>query len=96
MIRLIISTIILFFSLPFSYTSLNRDIGDSTGVTQSRIVNVTDRSLLDDSLLEKLNLGVNLHSLSLNAFNVSFGVESDGFYTKSNYTAWTMVTGHGR
>jgi len=80
---------------PVCYTSTNRDIGDSTGLTQSVMINITDRGLLDNSLLDNLNLGVNLQSLALSAFNVSFGVEGDGFYQKSNYTAWTMVTGHG-
>ena len=81
---------------PVCYTSTKRDIGDSTGVTQTEIRNVTDDNILDDSLLSWLALGLDMRSLPLKGFNVSFGVESDGFYQASNYTAWTMVTGHGR
>jgi hypothetical protein len=81
---------------PVCYTSTNRDIGDSTGLTQSSIFNVTNDRLFDSSLLDWLDLEEDLHSLSLNAFNVSFGVEGDGFYQSSNYTAWTMIAGHGR
>ncbi len=81
---------------PVCYTSTKRDIGDSTGVYQTEIRNVTDDNFLDDSLLDWLSLGLEIRSLSVKSFNVSFGVESDGFYQASNYTAWTIVTGHGR
>ena len=81
---------------PVCYTSTKRDIGDSTGLYQTDIKNLSDYGRLQNSLLEWLSLDFNMHSLSVKSFNISFGVEGDGFYQASNYTAWTMVTGHGR
>ena len=82
---------------PVCYTSTKRDIADSTGLTQSPIGNVSDADrLLDDSLMAWLTLGTDLHAFSVQGLNVTFGVQGDGFYQSSNYTAWTMVTGHGR
>lgn len=80
---------------PVCYTSTKRDIGDSTGMYQTGIRNVTDDEVFENSLLQWLLLDIDMPSLSMNGFNVSFGVEGDGFYKASNYTAWTMVTGHG-
>lgn len=80
---------------PVCYTSTKRDIGDSTGMYQTGIRNVTDDDVFENSLLQWLLLDIDMPSLSMNGFNVSFGVEGDGFYKASNYTAWTMVTGHG-
>lgn len=81
---------------PVCYTSIKRDIADSTGLTQTQIGNVTDEALLDDSLLAWINLGADLHGLSVQGFNLTLGISGDGFYSASNYTAWTMVTGHGK
>lgn len=82
---------------PVCYTSTKRDIGDSTGLYQTELRNVTEGlHTLKNSLLGWLSLGLDERLLSLKGFNVSFGIEGDGFYQGSNYTAWTMVTGHGR
>ena len=80
---------------PVCYTSTQRDIGDSTGLYQTTIRNVSDENL-NNTLLEWLSLNLDTRFLLMKGFNVSFGVEGDGFYQASNYTAWTMVTGHGR
>lgn len=81
---------------PVCYTSTQRDIGDSTGLYQTEIRNVSDDNILDNTLLEWLSLDLDTRFLLMKGFNVSFGVEGDGFYRASNYTAWTLVTGHGR
>lgn len=82
---------------PVCYTSTRRDIGDSTGLYQTDLKNATmTEDYLDNSLLKWLSLGLDVHSLPMKGFNVSFGIQGDGFYSASNYTAWTMVTGHGR
>lgn len=77
---------------PVCYTSTDRDIADSTGLTQTDVRYLTDSSILTDSLIGWLNLS----STFIQGFNLTFGVEGDGFYTASNYTAWTMVTGYGK
>lgn len=82
---------------PVCYTATKRDIADSTGLTQGQIGPVSGASrLLDDSLLAWLMLGADLSALSVQGLNVTFGVQGDGFYQASNYSSWTMVTGHGR
>lgn len=82
---------------PVCYTSTKRDIGDSTGLYQTEIGNVTDDvNFLENSLLGWLSLGLDASLLSMKGFNVSFGAEGDGFYPATNYTAWTMVMGHGK
>jgi len=80
---------------PVCYTSTLRDIGDSTGVLYSALRNV-NMSLLGDNFLNWMFTDKDLHSLPLQSFNVYFGTTGDGFYKASNYTAWTMMIGHGR
>lgn len=80
---------------PVCYTSTLRDIGDSTGVLYSALRNV-NMSLLGDNFLNWMFTDKDLYSLPLQSFNVYFGTTGDGFYKASNYTAWTMMIGHGR
>jgi len=80
---------------PVCYTSTVRDIGDSTGLVYSAVTDM-DISLLANNFLNWMLTDEELESLPGQGFNISFGTTGDGFYKASNYTAWTMMTGHGR
>lgn len=79
---------------PVCYTSTERNIGDSTAVDQMPASDVSP-ARLDDSLVGWLATD-DRPLLLVQGLNVTFGVQGDGFYGQSNYTSWTMVSGHGR
>ena len=81
---------------PVCYTSTTRNIGNSTGVDNTPLKNIDDLTILDRSLVSWIALNQSVKSMPIQGFNVSFGDDGDGFYKASNYTSWTMVTGHGR
>ena len=83
---------------PVCYTSTVRNIGFSSGVEQTEIRNIEDhQSLLNNSLLDWIDpIDFDVGNLLIQGFNLSFGIQGDGFYKATNYTSWTMVTGHGR
>lgn len=80
---------------PVCYTSTVRDIGDSRGVVDSALRNANISHIVD-TLLNWMLEDEELESLPIQSFNVYFGTTGDGFYKASNYTVWTMMTGHGR
>lgn len=81
---------------PVCYTSMTRDIGDSTGLYETSIKNLTGSFSLDDTILGRMTLLNQEKDPIVEGFVVSFGTQGDGFYQATNYTAWTIVTGHGQ
>lgn len=82
---------------PVCYTSIERNIGASSGVDQTPIINFEDSfNTFQDSIIEWISLTSDTDFRIVQGFNVTFGIQGDGFYKASNYTAWTMVSGHGQ
>ena len=73
---------------------MTRDIGDSTALDETSMKNLTGSFSLDDTILGQMTLWTN--DPVVEGFVVSFGAQGDGFYQATNYTAWTLVTGHGQ
>ncbi|KAG8222481.1 hypothetical protein J437_LFUL000843 [Ladona fulva] len=78
-----------------SYTSEIRDIVNSTEVNEYAIKNVADHSeALNNTVIYSFH-GYNVNDYLVQATNVSFGSKQDVFYSKNNFTTWTLLVGYG-
>ena len=57
---------------------------------------IANISLIGDNLLNWIFVDEMLENLPIQSFDLYFGTTGDGFYKATNYTGWTMMTGHGR
>jgi len=80
---------------PVCYTSTIHDINYSTGMMYSTL-KIANISLIGDNLLNWIFVDEMLENLPIQSFDLYFGTTGDGFYKATNYTGWTMMTGHGR
>jgi len=80
---------------PVVYTTMSRELSESTGV----IVNPSVKVEKVDGHLNKTLLfilyGDDLNEFFVRKVNVTFGSPKDGFYKKTNYSAWTFTFGVG-
>ena len=73
---------------PVVYTSVSRELSESTGVIVHPSVNVTKiEEHLNKTLLYIL-YGDDLKQYFVRKVNVTFGSPKDGFYKKTHYHAW--------
>jgi len=81
---------------PVVYTTMSRELSESTGVVVNPSVKVTKptHGPLNKTLLYIL-YGDDLNEYFIRKVNVTFGSPKDGFYKKTNYSAWTFTFGVG-
>lgn len=84
---------------PVCYTTSARTVSDSTELKQGNIKSLNNNSVeIETNFLYTLPMsfyGYNLGSKVVQGSNVSFGVPNDGFYSKSNYTSFSLLMGIG-
>lgn len=81
---------------PVSYTNAERDVSTSTLVRQTEPQHPENQlDTLAETIFAAVECVVATTALVEN-MNVSFGVEGDGCYVKTNYTTWTFITAHGQ
>ncbi|CAL4164455.1 unnamed protein product, partial [Meganyctiphanes norvegica] len=81
---------------PVSYLKNDRDVNYATkpNINQQFSLLKNISSSVQKSLVYAL-LGEDLLDLSSVSTDVSFGMSNDGYYTKYNYTTWTLALGYG-
>ncbi|XP_074656407.1 glycosylated lysosomal membrane protein B-like [Tubulanus polymorphus] len=81
---------------PVCYLKPGRAMKVATSVREYDLRNVTSRddAFLDRSIASAI-YGAKMADYAIRATNVSFGLSEDGYYTGTNYTAWTLTTGYG-
>lgn len=79
---------------PICYTSEVRDVIDSVDVIAyglQKASSVLNDDNIQDSILWSY-FGPEIDTLTLEAMNISFGTQGDGFYNKTKHVAWYIFT----
>lgn len=83
---------------PVCYTTKERTVSDSTEMLQGKFFsfnNNEDEIKKFENTLPYSYYGYNLSSKIAQGSNVTFGYPGDGFYSKTNYTSFSMLMGIG-
>lgn len=83
---------------PVCYTTKWRTVSDSTELRQGNITSFNNNAKDIDKFQYTLPYsyyGFALGSILAQGSNVTFGVPNDGFYSRSNYTSFSMLMGIG-
>ena len=73
---------------PIVYTTMSRELSSSTGIEVLEVADVEDASTTFKNTMLYAMYGMDLDEIVVKAVNVSFGVKGDGFFKKTNYSAW--------
>lgn len=84
---------------PVSYTTKDRTVSGSTELKQGDIVNLINTTR---DVQEKFNYsltyayyGYDIMDKVAQGMNITFGLNGDGFYSRTNYTSFSMLVGIG-
>jgi hypothetical protein len=84
---------------PVSYTTKYRTVSGSTELHQGDIVDLIEK---DEDIEKRFNFslpfafyGYNIKSRVAQGFNITLGLNGDGFYSRTNYTSFSMLMGIG-
>jgi len=80
---------------PVVYTTMSRELSESTGVVLHQSVKVEKVDGILNKTLLYILYGDDLNEYFVRKVNVTFGAPKDGFYKKTNYSAWTFTFGVG-
>lgn len=84
---------------PVCYTTKGRTVSDSTELKQGDIRSLNGNSReIEANFLYTLPMsfyGYTLGSKVVEGSNITFGIPGDGFYSRSNYTSFSMLMGIG-
>lgn len=83
---------------PVCYTTKGRTVSDSTEVKQGEILSFNNNQKQIESFFYTLPYsfyGYTLMSRIAQGSNITLGLTGDGFYSKSNYTSFSMLLGVG-
>lgn len=82
---------------PVCYTTKWRTVSDSTELRQGEILSFSNAKEIEkfQYTLPYSYYGFGLGSLVTQGTNITFGVPNDGFYSRSNYTSFSMLMGVG-
>lgn len=83
---------------PVCYTTKWRTVSDSTELKQGGIVSFNTNEKDFEKFKNTLPwsfYGFSLSSRIAQGSNITFGMSNDGFYSKSNYTSFSMLMGFG-
>lgn len=81
---------------PIVYTTLLRELAQSTGLSMGDPKHVQNASKEYNHTLLYALYGPNLDNVFVNAINVTFGLQGDGYYDHTKYQAWTFTYGTGQ
>jgi len=82
---------------PICYTAEVRDVIDSVDVVAYNLQTASS-VLHDDNIHDSIlwaYFGSEIDSMTLEAMNISFGTQGDGFYNKTKHISWTYASGFG-
>lgn len=84
---------------PVCYITKDRTVSGSTELRQG---NITDLITKEDDVEDKFKFtlpysyyGYDLMTQVVQGMNITFGLEGDGFYSKTNYTSFSLLMGIG-
>lgn len=83
---------------PVCYTTKDRTVSGSTELKQGDIKNFTNTETLVERFLYTLSYsyyGFTIASRVAEHTNITFGSSGDGFYSRTNYTSFSMLMGLG-
>jgi len=82
---------------PICYTAQVRDVIDSVDVVSYPLQHASS-VLHDDNIHDSIlwaYFGDDIDSMTLQAMNISFGTQGDGYYNKTKHISWTYSSGFG-